>query len=190
MTNTQPNDAEELLPIVDENDIEVGTARRSEIHRRAWRHRAVHIVVCNSKGQVLLQRRGLLKDTYPGYWDVSVGGHVGVDESYEDAAAREIREELGVKTPLRFIRKISACAQTGWEFVGLFTCLREGPFSPPPEEISELQWMNPGEVLRRAVLDRAWPIAPSGVNSIRLWHEARLQEQGQTDSTTPGAQSA
>jgi isopentenyl-diphosphate delta-isomerase type 1 len=185
MNGVCPGDGEEILPIVDENDIEVGTARRSEIHRRAWRHRAVHIVVYNSRGQVLLQRRGLLKDTYPGYWDVSVGGHVGAGESYGDAAAREIREELGIEASLTRLEKIPACAQTGWEFVELFSCLHEGPFSPPPEEISELQWIDAGEVLHRAALDRNWPIARSGVNSIRLWHEARLPKAKESGNGDP-----
>lgn len=103
-----------------------------------------------------------------------MGGHVGVSESYRDAAVREVREELGVEAPLTPVCKIPACVQTGWEFVELFTCLHEGPFSPPPEEISEVQWTNPGEVLQRAALDHNWPITRSGANSIRLWHEARL----------------
>lgn len=169
----------EQLPIVDENDIEVGSARRTEIHRRAWRHRSVHIVVTNAKGEVLLQRRSLMKDTYPGYWDISVGGHVGVDEGYEDAARRELKEELGVEAALEYVGKISATATTGWEFVEIYACRHEGPFTPPISEISEVRWMAPDAILERAALDRAWPLTRSAVHTIRFWRESR-QDRGET----------
>jgi len=162
----------EQLPIVDENDIEVGAAGRGEIHRRAWRHRAVHIVVVSSRGQVLLQRRSLMKDTYPGFWDVSVGGHVGTNETYEEAARRELREELGVDSELEYLGKIPASATTGWEFVEVYTCTHDGPFTPPKAEISEVRWMNPGEVIDRAALDRTWHITRSAAHTIRFWRDS------------------
>ncbi len=159
----------EELPIVDENDIEVGSARRMEIHRRAWRHRAVHVLVVNSRGEVLLQRRSLMKDTYPGFWDISVGGHVGLDETYEEAAVRELEEELGVKADLKYQGKLEASAATGWEFVEVYACRHEGPFRPAAEEISELRWMRPSDALDRAALERAWPVTRSGLNTLRFY---------------------
>ena len=162
-------DANEPLPIVDENDIEVGTAQRKEVHRRAWRHRAVHIVVVNSRDQVLLQRRSLVKDTYPGYWDVSVGGHVGVGEAYEDAARRELKEELGVDGALAYRGKIAASAATNWEFVEVYTCRHEGPFQIHPDEITEVVWMDLDDVLNRAALERSWPITRSAIHTFRFW---------------------
>ncbi|MGP3920884.1 NUDIX domain-containing protein [Nonomuraea sp. 10N515B] len=42
---------------------------------------------------------------FPGYYDVMVGGAVGVGESYEEAAVRELAEELGVRVPVRFLFK-------------------------------------------------------------------------------------
>jgi isopentenyldiphosphate isomerase len=50
-----------------------------------------------SSGEVLLQRRGLQKDTHPGKVDVSVAGHLAAGEA--DAAAsvaREAEEEIGL----------------------------------------------------------------------------------------------
>ncbi len=163
--------SEEILPIVDENDIEVGSASRAEIHRKAWRHRAVHIVVLSAEGEVLLQRRSLLKDTYPGYWDISVGGHVGVHESYEEAARRELREELGVEAPLRLVTKLKAAPLTNWEFIEVYETRHEGPFFPPPEEITDTLWMAPDAIFEKAALDRSWRLTRSALHTLRAWHE-------------------
>ncbi len=169
---------EEILPVVDANDIEISSAPRSEVHRRAWRHRAVHIIVSNSQGQILLQRRSLLKETYPGYWDVSVGGHVSVAETYEEAARREFREELGVDAPLDFVTKLNASPLTNWEFIEIYETRHDGPFAPPPEEITDLLWMRPDDVMQKAALERSWMLTRSGLNTIRTWCETtRLGSQ-------------
>lgn len=179
------HDDRELLPIVDENDIEVGVARRGDIHRRAWRHRSVHVLVLNSRGQLLLQRRSLMKDVYPGFWDVSVGGHVGVGETYEEAARRETKEELGIESPLRSVGKLNASAPTGWEFVEVYVCRHDGPFLAPPGEIAELQWMDPDDVIERAALERNWPITPSGVHTVRFWRERQIYPDEQASPAQP-----
>ncbi|MDP4512012.1 NUDIX domain-containing protein [Nonomuraea turcica] len=56
---------------------------------------------------------------FPGYYDVMVGGAVGVGvgESYEEAAVRELAEELGVRVPVRFLFKSSPTTK---ETRGLF----------------------------------------------------------------------
>ncbi|MET9343208.1 NUDIX domain-containing protein [Nonomuraea sp. NPDC003804] len=50
-------------------------------------------MLCRAEGHV----------RFPGHYDVMVGGAVGVGESYEDAAARELVEELGAGVPVRFL---------------------------------------------------------------------------------------
>ena len=50
----------------------------------------VHVCVFNSNGKMLLQRRVLSKDRYPGMWDVSAGGFVHAGESSADAVKREL----------------------------------------------------------------------------------------------------
>jgi isopentenyldiphosphate isomerase len=50
---------------------------------------------------VLLQRRALSKESWPGQWDVSVAGHVAAGESALDAALREAAEELGLSIDAR-----------------------------------------------------------------------------------------
>lgn len=97
--------AEELFDLCDEWGRPVGrTKARSLVHRDGDWHRAFHcwLVERDDAGEpsILLQRRALDKDTNPGFWDVSVGGHYSAGEGIE-GGLREIREELGLRVSQR-----------------------------------------------------------------------------------------
>ncbi len=96
---------DELLDIVNEQDRVIGQALRSACHGNPELiHRAVHVLVFNGRGRLLLQKRPLHKDVQPGRWDTSVGGHLDVGEGYYQGALREMGEELGiVGRPLAFL---------------------------------------------------------------------------------------
>ena len=71
---------------------------RAEIHRLGKYHRAVHLYLLNSKNEILLHRRALTVDHYPGLFGISVTGHLQAGESSSACLRREIEEELGIKT--------------------------------------------------------------------------------------------
>ena len=85
------------------------------------------------------------KDTCPGAWDSSASGHLDVGEDYDACAVRESREEIGLvlSTAPRRLFKIDACAQTGQEFVWIYQCEAQGPFTLHPEEIERGEWFAP-----------------------------------------------
>lgn len=88
---------EELFPIVDENGNILDAATRGECHNGSKRlHPVVHLHICNSRGEIYLQKRPEWKDIQPGKWDTAVGGHVDLGESIDIALRREVREELGI----------------------------------------------------------------------------------------------
>ena len=134
--------SEEIFDVVDERDEVVGQAPRNDVHRRGLKHRAVHVLVFNSQGELFLQKRSLMKDCFPGTWDSSASGHLDQGEDYDACALREVREELGVTlagVPDRLF-KVAACAETGEEFVWVYECRHEGPFDLHPEEIETGGW--------------------------------------------------
>ncbi len=92
-----PDRSDELLDLVDERGETVGTVRRGDCHGDpSLAHRAVHVFVKNSAGELFLQKRATSKRIQPGKWDTSVGRHLAPGESYEAGALRELEEELGV----------------------------------------------------------------------------------------------
>ena len=142
--------AEEIFDVVNERDEVIDRRPRSEVHARGLLHRAVHILVFNSRGEVFLQKRSLKKDRQPGVWDSSASGHVDSGEQYDACALRELREEIGVTldTPPEKLFKIDACAETDAEFVWVYRCRLEGPFRLEADEIETGGWFELEKVSR------------------------------------------
>lgn len=89
------SDAEQIA-WVDEQDRLLGSRVRADLRERGLIGRGTYILLFNSAGELCVHRRTLSKAIYPGYWDVAAGGMVQADESYDESAARELEEELGV----------------------------------------------------------------------------------------------
>ncbi|MEC7486944.1 MAG: NUDIX domain-containing protein [Verrucomicrobiota bacterium] len=134
----------EILDVVDANDIISCSEPRSVVHRDGLLHRAVHIFVFNAEGQLFLQRRSMLKDSAPGKWASSCSGHVDSGETYIRAAMRELHEEIGLvpSKSLMEVFRVKACEQTDQEFVAVYRCIAEGPFTLDSDEISEGRWID------------------------------------------------
>jgi isopentenyl-diphosphate delta-isomerase type 1 len=131
----------EMFDVVDEDNNVIGKLSRKEVHSGNIIHRGVHILVFNSKGEVLLQKRSMKKDKYPGAWG-DVAGHLDAGESYEHAAARELKEEVGIEKKLEFMMKFRKRADNDQEINKLFKCFYDGPFKPNTEEIDELRFFS------------------------------------------------
>ena len=140
--------SEDIFDVVNERDEVVGRAPRSEVHERGLLHRAVHVLVFNSRGEIFLQKRSMKKDRQPGVWDSSCSGHVDAGENYDQTAVRELGEEIGLKlsAPPKRVFKIDACAETDAEFVWVYRCENEGPFQLHPDEIEKGGWFAPERV--------------------------------------------
>jgi 16S rRNA (adenine1518-N6/adenine1519-N6)-dimethyltransferase len=113
-------DPKESLQVVDDQDRPLQGVDRATVHAQKLLHRAIHILVLNSAGELFLQRRSYRKDTFPRKWDSSAAGHVDLGESYEACASRELREELGLRAQPREIGRVPASEKTGQEFIRIY----------------------------------------------------------------------
>jgi len=138
----------EWFDVVDAHDRPQRRATRADVHAQCLRHRAIHVWIQNRAGDWLLQLRSMRKDMHPGTWDSACSGHVDAGEGYDEAARRELKEELGVR-PAQTLPRLyyqEACAETGWEFVWLYLWQHEGPFQPCPHEIDAVRWFSTEEL--------------------------------------------
>ena len=142
--------SDEWLEVIDDTGRIVGTALRSELHSDPSRvHRVVHVLVFDAEGRLLLQKRSLTKDIAPGRWDTSVGGHISPGETVEEAAYREMSEELGLDAcRLKFLYSRLYRNHRESEMVHTYSCLtdRQRVFDFCREEITEVKFWSFQEI--------------------------------------------
>ncbi|MEJ2719182.1 MAG: NUDIX domain-containing protein [Deltaproteobacteria bacterium] len=159
----------EILEVVDTADNVIGRATRAEIHRRGLIHRAVHILLFNSAGEIYVQRRSALKDRFPRRLDSSAAGHVDPGESYEQSARRELEEELGIMVDIEEVLRLPASEITDNEHVVVYQARSDLEPSLNPDEIQWGGFMAPG-TLTALMAERPDDFVPV---FIHLWNEYR-----------------
>ncbi|MBT8763415.1 NUDIX domain-containing protein [Desulfohalobiaceae bacterium Ax17] len=139
---------QERIEVVDENNNPIAVLSRNEVHRQGLFHRSVLVLVYNQEGKVFLQKRHRNKNLYPGRWDLSATGHVKAGEAAEDAALRELKEEVGiVPRQLKLIHTLKGTKETHNEFVYLFSAgkILDTP-CPDPSEVEYGQFVDAEEL--------------------------------------------
>ncbi|WP_374365087.1 isopentenyl-diphosphate Delta-isomerase [Cloacibacterium sp.] len=138
---------EEKVVLVTEKDEVLGLMEKMQAHENGILHRAFSVFLYNSKGEMLLQKRAAEKYHSPNQWTNACCSHPRMEETYEQAAKRRIKEELGIDCELEekfwFIYKADV-GQNLWEheldhvFVGNY----EGEFNLNKEEVSEVRYIS------------------------------------------------
>ncbi len=141
---------EELFDIVDTKGTVIGQAPRSECHGNPELiHRSIHVLLWNKEGRLFMQKRSMNKDTEPGKWDTSMGGHVAAGETIEEALERELMEELGIQVcEARPEFLYSFMYTNGFETEMVFTYTTEwnGPIEIQEEEIEQGRFWSREEI--------------------------------------------
>ncbi|AGM97937.1 NUDIX hydrolase [Streptococcus iniae] len=78
--------------------------KRGSVFPEGAYHLVVHVCIFNKKGQMLIQQRQKDKEGWPNYWDVTIGGSALYGESSQEAAMREVAEEIGLNIDLKGVR--------------------------------------------------------------------------------------
>lgn len=111
----------------------------------------VHICIFNSQGQMLIQRRQPFKRGWSGYWDFTVGGMVSAGEQSQQAAARELMEEIGYDAGTRVYNAppvITICAEHVFDdyYVLVDDGITISELRLQPEEVAEVRWAGIAEI--------------------------------------------
>ncbi len=138
-----------LIDIVDADDRVVDVVTRREMRARNLRHRSVGIAVIARDGRVLIHRRADTKDVWPGWWDLAVGGVVDSGEDWEEAAARELAEEVGSRAPLAEIGRGSYEDDDVTAIVRMYIAEDDGPFVFADGEVVEAFFVTIDELRER-----------------------------------------
>ncbi|NKB62294.1 MAG: NUDIX domain-containing protein [Gammaproteobacteria bacterium] len=143
--------AEERIIMVDTHDTVIGELSRGEMRTFGGIYRVTYILIFNSQGDLLVQRRTSTKDQYPGLLDLAAGGVVASGEGYRESACRELKEELGVDAPLThhgnvYFEDMNFFPENqNWG--GVFSCICDGPFVLQTEEVADVKFMKIESIL-------------------------------------------
>ncbi len=137
--------------LVDENDEQVGTMEKIEVHQKALLHRAFSVFIFNDKGEMLLQKRADKKYHSGGLWTNACCSHPQPGEETLTAAGNRLQEEMGISTTLKkafaFIYKAPFDnGLTEFEFDHVFIGTYDGDIVPDADEVSDYCYKSIEEV--------------------------------------------
>ncbi|MFC9076717.1 NUDIX hydrolase [Streptomyces sp. NPDC057062] len=148
---------DELVERVDCQDCVLGVVTRQQAVREGWLHRIASTVCRDEHGRILVHRRSEHLSRFPGLYEVMVGGAVDVGESYEQAAARELAEELGVRGLPRLLFTFINRSGLSPHWLGVHENVVPDAVAPDPDEVAWHDWLTEPE-LHSALLE--WRFTP------------------------------
>ena len=92
----------EHIILVDEFDNAIGTMGKMEAHQKGVLHRAFSVILFNSNGEILLQKRSKNKYHSGGLWTNTCCSHPLPNESVRDASRRRLIQEMGIDVQPEF----------------------------------------------------------------------------------------
>lgn len=140
----------ELLDLYTKDRVLTGmTVKRGERVPNGYYGLVVHICIFNKKGEMLIQRRSPSKALFPDLWDITAGGCVISGEKSEDAARRELFEEIGLDVSFETIRpSMTIHYEDGFDDV--YMIVRDADIEKltlQPEEVCAVKWASKEEIL-------------------------------------------
>lgn len=94
-----------MVILVDKDDNPIGTMEKMEAHRKGELHRAFSVLVFNSKGEMLLQKRAKSKYHSGGLWTNACCSHPQPNEEMTETIKRRVKEEIGIDVEPTFSYK-------------------------------------------------------------------------------------
>ncbi len=153
--------SEELVMIVDKQNKPIDAVPRYKMRKEKLIHRATYILLFNSKGEIFVHKRTASKDIYPSHYDIAAGGIVLAGEAWQEAAERELFEELGVKNiPLEYKFEFYLADEKNRVWGRVYTCKWDGPLVLQKEEVEKGLFLPVDKVFEMA---KNKPFCPDGI---------------------------
>lgn len=155
----------EYLDIYDINRMRTGkTFVRGEKPENGY-YLVVQAIIFNTQGQMLIQQRQSDKIGWPNKWDVSAGGSVQAGETSQQAAGRELQEELGIFVNFSGIRPhVSSTFMEG--FTDVYLVEKDIDIKDlilQQNEVQDVRWADREEILDMIAKGEFVPYYPSWI---------------------------
>ncbi|MDE5563977.1 MAG: NUDIX domain-containing protein, partial [Oscillospiraceae bacterium] len=103
----------------------------------------IHLLLFDRQGRFLVQRRVDDKSSWPGMWDISLGGLAQTGDDSRHAVQREAEEELGITLDLSDTEPVfSFRARNVFDDYWMAEIDSNTPLRLQPEEVAEAKWVD------------------------------------------------
>lgn len=183
----------EQVVLVDEDGVvresagEILTLDRDTAHRQGVLHRAVSVFVFNTRGELLLQKRGQQKNHSAGLWTNTCCTHPRKGENPIVTARRRLAEEMGLKCELNEVSSFLYRCKVGnglieHEYDHVFVGSSDRDPSPNADEVADWAWIGTDD-LRRELRENPGRFTPwFGLS----YHEVLKSRKGQPNQDKHG----
>lgn len=137
----------ENVILVDEQDNPIGTMEKMEAHEKGLLHRAFSILLFNSRGEMLIQKRARSKYHSGGLWTNACCSHPLPDETMEHATRRRLLFEMGIDIHSNFAFKFIYRVPLDQNLIEhevdhVYTATFDGTPDVNPEEVEDWKYVN------------------------------------------------
>lgn len=166
----------ELWDLYDRDRIRTGEThvRGMEVPEGRY-HMVVHVVIFNTRGEMLIQQRQPFKEGWPNLWDVTVGGSAVAGDSSRTAAEREVMEEIGLALDLSGERpKLTTHFSCGFD--DIYTVVKDVDLMAlrlQESEVQAVRWADEAEILRMIADGRFIPYHPPLISLLFTLRDQR-----------------
>ncbi|MFM2486228.1 isopentenyl-diphosphate Delta-isomerase [Celerinatantimonas yamalensis] len=154
--------------------------KRAVHHQQTPFHLGFSCYIFNAKRQLLVTRRALSKQTWPGVWSNSVCGHPAPNEPFSQAVMRRARHELGlnIRAPQLLIDDYRYWAKDAsgvieYEYCPIYWAQAQSDLALNSEEVMDYQWIN-GDKLVQSIQATPWAFSPWMVEQVELLCQRKL----------------
>jgi isopentenyl-diphosphate delta-isomerase len=153
----------ELVVLLSSEGAPVGVADKATVHGPATPyHLAFSCYAFDASGRLLVTRRAMTKQTWPGVWSNTCCGHPAPGETLEAAVRRRMWYELRLR-PLAltlalpdFSYQASSGGVAEHELCPVFLCRVEAEPVPNPAEVAAYRWQDWPEFLADPAVLSPW----------------------------------
>jgi isopentenyl-diphosphate Delta-isomerase len=93
--------------LVDQEDNMIGTMEKMEAHQKGALHRAFSVLIFNSKGEMLIQKRAKTKYHSGGLWTNACCSHPVPKENISVTVRHRVLHEMGIDVTPEFLYKFT-----------------------------------------------------------------------------------
>ena len=161
---------EETNEVIDREGKTIAIAPRSEVKEKKLRHKTAFIILKNNKNQYFIAQRNSNKKTYPLKWAFGAGGAVMANESFDDAAKRELEEELNLKEEVKYLFDFSFDSEEIHYLARVYETIFDKEIIIDKREYSQGKWASVKEIFE---MEKKGDFCPDSILYFKKYLETK-----------------